>query len=135
MRALGKNALMFIIGGALYLGLELLWRGYTHGAMFFLGGLCFLLIGSLDRRRKLPVLLQMFLGGLIITALELQTGLLFNRNLQIWNYTDTPLNFMGQVCLPFALFWFVLSGMIIVLDDALRHLLFGEARPQYRWIL
>ena len=29
------------------MGLELLWRGWTHKAMFFAGGTCFLLLGQL----------------------------------------------------------------------------------------
>ena len=40
-----KQAMLFYLGGCAYMGLELLWRGRSHGSMFLLGGFCFLLIG------------------------------------------------------------------------------------------
>ena len=39
----------------------------------------------------------------------------------IWDYSNTPFNILGQVCLPFALIWFVLAHAAIVLDDYLRY--------------
>ena len=44
-----KKCLLFCIGGAAYVGLELLWRGYSHISMFAAGGVCFLLIGQLGQ--------------------------------------------------------------------------------------
>ena len=40
----------------------------------------------------------------------------------------------GQVCLKYALLWVVLAGTAIVLFDWMRHWLFQEERPHYRWI-
>ena len=39
---------IFLIGGALYNLIEILWRGYTHWSMFIVGGLCFQLIGYIQ---------------------------------------------------------------------------------------
>ena len=42
---------------------------------------------------------------------------------------------MGQICLPFTLLWFGLSGIAIFLEDGMRRLLFREPFPQYRWVV
>jgi len=43
-----KNLFLFIVGGILYSLIELLFRGYTHWLMFFVGGFCFLLVGAIN---------------------------------------------------------------------------------------
>ncbi|HBW34009.1 putative ABC transporter permease [Desulfosporosinus sp. BICA1-9] len=45
------------------------------------------------------------------TALEYVSGLCLERffHLQLWDYSDTPLNFQGQIALPFSLLWGVLG--------------------------
>ena len=51
-----KQAVLFYLGGCAYMGLELLWRGRSHGSMFVAGGTCFLLIGHLNHvRPRLPL--------------------------------------------------------------------------------
>ncbi len=130
-----RNLIIFLIGGVLYVGIELLWRGYSHISMFFVGGLCFLLIGRQDPNRSF--LLQMLVGTAVITALELLSGLLVNRalGLNVWDYSHLPLNVWGQICLPFCLLWFPLSGLAVLAEDFSRHLLFGTPMPRYRWVI
>ena len=64
---------------------------------------------------------------------ELVAGLILNvwLGLGIWDYSTMPLNFMGQICLPFCLLWVLLSVVAVVLDDWLRHWLFAEEHPHY----
>ena len=130
-----QEAVIFYLGGMFYCGVELLWRGWTHGSMFLLGAVCFYLVGSLDRYWHLPVLWQMVLGALIVTFCEFWTGVLVNEvmHLSVWDYSDAPLNFRGQICLPFTLFWFALSGIAIFLEDGMRRLLFNQPFPKIRW--
>ena len=72
-----KTGLLYCAGGCGYMALELLWRGRTHGSMFLAGGLCFLLIGQLNRTEpRLPYPLRLLTGAAIITAVELAAGLL-----------------------------------------------------------
>ena len=97
-----KYLLLFSAGGLGYMGLELLWRGWSHRTMFFAGGTCFLLLGRL---RNQPPWLQAAAGAGVITAVELAAGLLLNRQYGIWDYRNVPLNFMGQICLPYSLLW------------------------------
>lgn len=103
-----KNCFLFSLGGGSYAILELLWRGRTHGSMFFLGGGCFLLLGKL-RRLPLGRPLQAFVGGTLVTIGELLTGLFVNRRFTVWDYRRLPLNFLGQICLPYSLLWMPLS--------------------------
>ena len=105
-----KNCLLFYTGGTVYLSLELLYRGRSHGSMFLAGGLCFLLIGHLNRvEPKLPLPLRAVVGAAIVTAVELGTGMLVNRQYQVWDYRDQPWNFMGQICPVFSALWVPLS--------------------------
>ena len=92
--------------------------------MFFAGGVCFLLLGWLKTtfpRLKLP--LRGIVGAFMITMVELTTGLLFNRNYRVWDYRHLPLNFRGQICLPFFLLWIPLSlgamGLYRLINSAL----------------
>ena len=98
----------FALGGTAYVGLELLWRGRSHGSMFAAGGTCFLLLGGLNRTR-LSMAAKSLLGAGVITAVELGVGLLANRRYTVWDYRDMPLNFKGQICLPYSLLWVPVS--------------------------
>ena len=82
-----KNAVLFYLGGCIYMALELLFRGRTHGSMFLAGGACFLLLGLLGRARpRLPGPLLPIAGALIVTAVELAVGLAVNRDWTVWDY-------------------------------------------------
>jgi uncharacterized membrane protein len=113
--------MLFLVGGLLYIFIEIVYRGYSHPFMFVLGGLSLILVGLLNERKKPPsIVFQMIEGGIIITILELITGLLFNMDYEIWDYRNIPLNFKGQICLPFTMVWCLLSFIAIKLDDFLR---------------
>lgn len=99
-----KRCMLFYLGGMLYTGLELLWRRRSHGSMFALGGLCFLLIGRVEKSRLHPAARAVTEAG-AVTALELGCGLLVNRRFRVWDYRRLPMNFRGQICLPFSLLW------------------------------
>lgn len=101
-----KNCLLFLVGGGAYVGLELLWRGRSHISMFAAGGICFLLIGKLNRTEpKLPLPLRVLTGAGIITMVELAAGLMANRDYRVWDYRDLPGNFLGQICPAFTALW------------------------------
>ena len=113
-----KNILLFLIGGFGYVLLELLWRGWSHISMFFAGGISFLLLGGLNNvRPRLPLLPRALVGAGIITMVELLAGLLANRSYAVWDYRHMPLNFYGQICLPFTLLWIPISLVALLLHD------------------
>ena len=136
MREAGKFPMLFVIGGAAYYGIEILFRGYSHPAMFALGGLCFLLCGMVNEYIpwEMALVRQQAIGAFIITGLEFVFGVVLNlfMGLDIWDYSDLPFNILGQICLPFTAAWFLLAGVAIVVDDYLRHWLWGEDAPHYR---
>ena len=119
------HSVLGVIGGLVYMGIETLWRGYTHWSMGVLGGVCFALIGLLDEWQDHPPMwLQMLEGAMIVTVLELLVGLVVNRWLgwNVWDYSDMPFNLWGQVCLQFAVAWFFLSAAAVWLENTLHRL-------------
>ena len=101
-----KKLTIFLLGGTAYVMLELLWRGRSHISMFLAGGLCLLLIGHQGEIRPRPSLpVRVLAGAGIITMVELGTGLLVNRQWQVWDYRDQWGNFLGQICPLFCMFW------------------------------
>lgn len=131
-----KLCVLALIGGITYMLIELAWRGYSHISMFILGSICFLLLGGINEFLpwELGFVWQMLIGAGIVTILELIFGIVVNvwLELEVWDYSNLPFNFMGQICLPFSFVWTLLSGVAIVVDDYLRYLLFGEEKPHYK---
>ena len=115
-----KQAVLFYLGGCAYMGLELLWRGRSHGSMFVAGGLCFLLIGQLNYvRPRLKLPLRAVAGAGIVTMVELAIGLLCNRNFEVWDYREQAGNFLGQICPVFTILWIPVSLMALGLHKLL----------------
>lgn len=126
---LKKETIIFVIFGFLYICLELLYRGHTHISMFFVGGLCGVLIGLInDNTPDMPLFYQCILGTTIVTLIEFISGCYLNiyLGLGIWDYSHVPFNFLGQVCLPFSIIWMLLSIPVIYLDDYLKNKLLNE---------
>lgn len=135
MRRALKPLILIGIGGALYVLIELLYRGYSHWTMFLVGGLAFFLIGLINEYIdwEMPLWEQMAIGAVIVTAIEFVAGVIINIVLewQVWDYSNLPLNILGQICLPFSIIWFFVSLLAIVVDDYLRYFIFGEEKPHY----
>ena len=130
------ETILFLVGGFIYAGIEIGLRGFTHWSMFIVGGLCFVIIGLLNEWYSwdIPLFLQMLYGAFVITALELISGYILNIKLgwNIWDYSDRPFNFYGQICLLNSVLWFLLSGIGILLDDVIRNIWFDGEEPRYK---
>ena len=61
----------------------------------------------------LPV--KCIFGSMVITLVELATGIVVNLwlQLQVWDYSDLPMNLWGQICLPFSAAWCFLTIPIL----------------------
>lgn len=126
---LKKETIIFLIFGFLYICIELLYRGRTHISMFFVGGLCGILIGLInDNTPDISLFYQCILGTIIVTLIEFISGCYLNiyLGLGIWDYSHMPFNLLGQVCLPFSIIWMFLSIPVIYLDDYLKNKLLKE---------
>ena len=133
-----KYEFLFFVGATIYVIIEKLYRGYSHWTMFLLGGICFIALGLINEviPWDMPLLLQMFIGGIIITVLELITGCIVNLWLgwNVWDYSELPFNLWGQISLFSSIVWVGLSLVGIVLDDYIRWKWFGEENPRYKWL-
>ena len=135
-KIIAKYLFLGAIGSIIYMSLEILWRGYTHWTMGILGGICFICLGLINEilSWETPLVLQMLIGSTIITILEFITGCIVNIWLgwNVWDYSNLPLNLLGQICLPFSILWYFISAIGIVIDDYIRYIYFDEERPRYK---
>lgn len=126
-----KGFALFCFGGIGYGFLEILWRGGTHISMFFVGGFCFLLISLIDAA-GIPWPLKAPLCAAAVTAVEFVSGMIVNvaLGLKVWDYSSVPLNFMGQICLPFSAIWLLLSFPASAASRLMKRLIFMETPPK-----
>ena len=133
-----KYLVLFCVGSIIYVGIECIYRGYSHWTMGILGGLCFVILGSYNEflSWETPFWKQCLFGTIIVTILEYITGCIVNIYLgwNIWDYSNLPFSLHGQINLFFSIAWFFLSAIAIVLDDWLRYWLFKENEPHYKFI-
>lgn len=135
MCRLWRHVPRWALGGVLYGGLELLWRGYTHWTMLLLAAL---LCVPLDIANEyipweLPLWMQAVIGGLTVTAAELAAGVVLNLwlRLEVWDYSGMWGSLWGQVCPLYTVLWCILAGPVIVAYDWLDCWLCGGERPHY----
>lgn len=135
LKRLAKYIILFIIFGAIYFCLECAWKGrITHWSMFILAGFIGVIIGGINEwiPWRTPFWLQCSMGMIISVLGEAITGLIVNVWLQlnIWHYNIMPF-LWGQCSVPFALAWFFLAGVCIIIDDYIRWKWFKEEEPFY----
>ena len=119
-----KDSILFLTGSCAYPTLEMAWRGHTHYSMALAGGVCLCLIdhiccGMLEGR---SLFTRCLAGSGLITGVELAAGIIVNQvmGLGVWDYSDMPMNIMGQVCLPYSVLWFGLTLPAMALCGLLR---------------
>ena len=87
-----------LIGGGGYCLIELLTRGRTHYSMFFAGAIVLTSFYYINQKYEMNFILKE----------------------HVWDYSGVPLNFLGQVCVPFSLIWFALSGVAFKVIDTVQ---------------
>jgi uncharacterized membrane protein len=108
-------SLAFLIGGNIYCTVEILYRGRTHYSMFFCAGIAIIiLLGVYVNNKNISLPLFAIISMVTITSLEFIFGVIFNiwLKMNVWDYSNTPLNLFGQICLPFSLIWLIF-GIVI----------------------
>lgn len=137
IKSVFKYLILGNIGGIIYVFIELLYRGFSHWTMYIVAAISFILIGLINEYISWDMKLwkQMLIGACIVTFMEFVSGYIINIKLgwQVWDYSNLPLNVIGQVCLPFSIIWFFISLAAILVDDYLRYWLFKEEKPHYKW--
>ena len=117
-----KMLTLFSVGAICYGFMEILNRGYSHITMLVIH------IMNGERRRGVSLLSVLAVSAAFITAIEFLAGEYLNRYLGmgIWSYEEVPLNFDGQICLPFAFLWVGLSYIGVLADNFIRRHIFKE---------
>lgn len=107
---LSQFTFAFLMGFFIYSLIEIVCRGFTHWTMSLTGGFVLALLYAVNSRRTITLIRSCFAGSLIITALEFAVGVFDNliMDWNVWDYSDMPLNLLGQICLPFTGLWFAL---------------------------
>ena len=107
---------VFAIGAGLYGLIELLWRSHTHWTMLLCGGVCFTFMYFLSAA-QLHFWAKCLISAAAISLLELAVGYLVNIILgwAVWDYSDRPLNILGQICPLYSFFWLLLSAPALAL--------------------
>lgn len=70
---------------------------------------------------------------IFVTSSEFITGIIVNKFLawNVWDYSGLPMQFMGQICLPFTVIFSGLCTLGILLSGYLLHYLYGEKKPSF----
>lgn len=64
--------------------------------------------------RRLPALLLSFLANaLVCTSIDFTMGITTNADYHLWNYSDLPFNFMGQICLQNSLVYSIAATIFV----------------------
>lgn len=120
-----KYLLLFCIGGLGYGLIEIAFRGYTHWSMIITGGSAFLCLYIINESfEHTSIYKKALLGAFIITTLEFTVGLVVNKtlNLGVWDYTNTPFNFLGIISLPFCFCWYIISFVVLKTFNVLKRI-------------
>ena len=106
----------FLFGAVGYPLLELASRGRTHYAMSLAGGLSCLVINRINRF-NIPFGEKAALSALAVTGIEAGAGLIWNKRHKVWDYRRMPLNWKGQICLPYSLLWTAIAAGFLRIDN------------------
>ena len=119
---LSEYMFTFLMGYFIYSMFEIVSRGYTHWTMALTGGTVLTLIYAVNRKYALSLVRSCIAGTLMILSVEFTVGVFDNiiMGWQVWDYSDVPLNVMGQICLPYAGVWFIMCIPAYYLCRAVR---------------
>ena len=128
MQKIAERAFIFLVGFFVYALIEVAARGFTHWTMAVTGGVVMIYVYEMEVRLHAPLWQRCVLGALFITAMEFTVGVVDNLLLgwAVWDYSDVPLNLLGQICLPFTALWFFLCIPAVYLARIVRQRFSGD---------
>ena len=133
MSRVGRRVLSMLLwnwGGTVYFLMEVAWKSATgHSERISWTMLVLAIPLSIPLERfgaelpwEMPLMFQAAICTMAITATELVAGLILNTwlGLGVWDYSNLPFNFLGQICAPYSLLWYGLCLIFIPVFDWLR---------------
>lgn len=146
MNTLKNNVVSMLLwswGGTVYFLLEVVFKtitGHSERVSWTMLVVATLLTIVIERCGEqfpweCPLLAQALICTVVITLVELLSGIIINRVLlmNVWDYSNLPYNFLGQICLRYSALWFLLSLIFIPIFDWLRWVLDCGDKPRYCW--
>lgn len=135
-----RKAILFLICGLTYCGIEFIYRGWTHWSMFVLAGALGILCIDMPNNvwgYDLDYLLQIAFSTALCTVCEGITGLIVNVKfgLNVWDYTNLPFTFFyGQCNLFFVFAWALIIGCfgIFICDAYWYYICKDNVQPYYK---
>lgn len=130
MERIKEIIIVFGFGCFMYSLVEVIFRGFTHWTMFITGGIVFsVLYYIFDISCGKNIIKGAFIGSVIITTVEYAVGCVVNiaLKMRVWDYSASPMNLFGQICLKFSLGWFVLSIFAFFIASFLRQKLRSDS--------
>lgn len=139
-----KDVTIFALMGILYVFIEVAYSsivsmdpaliGGSSLWMMLVGGLLGVTLGKLNQQswfNRLHHAMTVLIGASAITAIELVSGIALNIwfGFDIWDYSDSSLNLLGQIDWVHSLCWVVITPFAFWADDVLRHYLFDAPKP------
>lgn len=135
MKKLSEYLFLWTLGGCIYYGFEILFRGFSHWTMFVLGGIClvFFAVQGKMMHWEEPLWRQVLRCVIFVTGMEFITGIIVNKwlHMNVWDYSNLPFQIFGQVCLQFAVIFSGLCAVGILLSGYLLYWIYGEEKPRY----
>lgn len=122
LKTLLKYSVVFGLGAFAYGLLEISFRSYTHWTMFLTGGTVLCLLYYIYNNTGVKSFwARALIGCAVITSAELMVGVYANMvyGLGVWDYSQRPFNFYGQICLLFSGLWLLLSIPVSTLTSFL----------------
>lgn len=112
MKKVFEYGIIVVLGGVLYMIIELLWKADTHWTMGIAGGVSFALMYIIHNKLEtVHIVARAILCAICVTLIEFVCGCIVNIGLgwDVWDYSKQSLNVLGQICPLYSLFWFFLS--------------------------
>lgn len=135
MKKLSEYLFLWALGGCIYYGFEILFRGFSHWSMFVLGGICLIFFAVQGKmvHWEDPLWRQILRCVIFVTSMEFITGIIVNKwlHMDVWDYSELPFQIFGQICLQFAIIFSGLCAVGILLSGYLLYWIYGEEKPQY----
>lgn len=138
-----KTLTMMLLFGCVYLLSEVIFtavlskawalKGHTSLWMGLVGSLVGLVLRHVhdSMLSNLNYKISVFLGAICITTMELISGLILNKWLgfNIWDYSSSPLNFMGQICISMSMVWLAITPAVYWVSDVVDHYMYDTEKP------
>lgn len=135
------SLLLWTWGGTVYFFMEVIYKtiiGHSSQISWTMIIVAFILCIPLERCGdelpwEMPMYQQTLICAIAITGTELISGIIINicLGMNVWDYSNMPFNFLGQICPQFFIVWIVISYFGIKIFDWIRFHVAGGIKPSY----